>query len=77
MSQTKLTLEVVLTHKEGKFAQKDDLADEVIQLVDGAEIQVDDSIYEVEEVNLVENAKAPKLKKTKSSTTADPTEEEL
>ncbi len=55
-----IILEISVEHSTGKFASKDDVANELIGLVDGQTLYVEESEYEVTDVSVYEPPKAVK-----------------
>ena len=54
-----IMLEITVEHSTGKFASKDDVANELIGLVDGQTLYVEESEYEVTDVSVYEPPKRP------------------
>ncbi len=55
-----IMLEITVEHSTGKFASKDDVANELIGLVDGQTLNVEESEYEVTDVSVYEPPKPVK-----------------
>ncbi len=55
-----IMLEITVERSTGKFASKDDVANELIGLVDGQTLYVEESEYEITDVSVCEPPKPVK-----------------